>query len=228
MNKIKYPAIDGMKICSKCNTTKTVSEFRKSKNSKGESDYRGHCKQCQISYYEKRRRAQGVKPNKWYPVIDGSKQCTLCNKVKPVDQFGKMTRNISGLRPHCRECGLEKSLQWRRAKGMVPNTFVAHPVIDGMKKCYMCLEDLPLDRFYVDNKGYITHSCRTCDCNREKPYRQKCYKRDSEQLTDGYIGMVLRKYVNLHLKDMPQELIDITRKKIKLQRELRQLKSLNQ
>jgi hypothetical protein len=230
----RYPVIDGMKLCSKCNTTKTVSEFRKSKNSKGESSYRGHCKQCQISYYEKRRRAEGVKPNKWYPVIDGSKQCTICNKVKPVDQFGKHSRNISGLRANCKECTLEKSLQWRRAKGMVPNTFVAHPIIDGIKKCHVCLEDLPVDNFYVNKKGYMKHSCKKCNLALQRPYREKYYKRDSEELTDEYLRMVLNansvKYgrPQIHKKDIPQEVFDVLRNKLNLQRELRQLKSLNQ
>jgi hypothetical protein len=135
-----------------------------------------------------------------------------------------MTRNISGIRAHCIQCDLERCLAIRRAQGKVPNTFIDHPVIDGIKKCYMCLKDLSVDNFYVNKKGYMKHSCKKCNLELQRPHRDKYYKRDSEQLTDGYIGMVLRKHVNLHLKDMPKELIDITRKKIKLQRELKQLK----
>lgn len=215
-----YPVIDGMKLCSKCNVTKPISEY---------SNNRCHCKECMIVYYTKQRRARGVQFNKWYPVIDGCKQCTRCNQIKPVVEFGTMSRNLSGLRPHCSACDLEKSLQWRRAKGMVPNTFIAHPIIDGLKQCYVCNENLAVNKFLVNKKGYTTHSCRTCTLKKERPLHHKYYKRSSEQLTDGYLTMVLssrsKNGTYIRKEDIPQNLFNMLRTKLKLQRELRQLKN---
>lgn len=217
-----YPVIDGMKLCGKCNVTKPISEY---------SNNRCHCKDCMRVYYTKQRRAKGVQLNKWYPVIDGCKQCTRCNQIKLVVEFGKMSRNLSGLRPHCSACDLEKGLQWRRAKGMVPKTFIAHPIIDGLKQCYICNENLSVEQFSVNSKGHMGHSCKACNRKKDRPYRIKYYKRDSEGLTDEYLRMVLNanaaRYdrIHIHKKDIPQELFDMLRNKIKLQRELKQLKN---
>jgi hypothetical protein len=225
----RYPIIDGMKLCSKCNTVKPITEYSPAKNTKGEPIYRCHCKDCMREYYLNMRRAKGVQLNKWYPVIDGCKQCTRCNQIKPINQFGKMTRNISGLRAACKECDLERALIYRRAQGRVPNTFVAHPVIDGIKKCHMCLEDLSVDKFQVNKKGYMKHSCKKCNLVLQKPQRHRYYKRDSEELNDRYLTMVLsannKNGMHIHKKDIPQEVFNILRTKIKLERELKQLKN---
>lgn len=228
MRKLRNPVIDGHKKCGVCNTVKTVDAFNMKKSLHGEMFHKSKCKECVRNSSTKRNRSIGVQPKKCYPIIDGCKQCTLCNKVKPVDQFRKMARNISGIRAHCIECDLEKGLKWRRAKGMVPNTFITYPVINGLKQCYMCNENLVVEQFSVNKKGYTSHSCKICDLKKEKPYRHKYYKRDSEQLTDEYLGMVIRKHISIKKKDIPEEIFHVFREKIKLQRELRQLKNLNQ
>jgi hypothetical protein len=213
-----YPVINGMKLCGKCNVTKPISEY---------SNNRCHCKECMIVYYIKNRREKGVKPNKWYPVIDGCKQCTRCNKVKPITNFYKRDINKSGILGHCIECDLEEAVKWRRAKGMIANVEIRYPIIDGFKKCYICNENLAVEKFSI-KEGNLRHSCRTCNLKKDKPYRIKYYKRDSEELTDGYLAMVIRKHVPIHKKDIPEDIFHMFREKIKLQRELRQLKSLNQ
>jgi hypothetical protein len=194
----------------------------------GEIFPKSKCKECTRAYAIRRNRSLGVQSNKCYPIIDGSKQCTICDKVKPIDQFGKHSRNISGIRCHCIECELERNLKYRRAKGAVPNVEVAHPIIDGLKQCYVCNENLSVEQFSVNKKGYMKHSCRTCNLKKERPLRHKYYKRNSKQLTDEYLGMVIRKHVPIKKKDIPEDIFHVFREKIKLQRELRQLKSLNQ
>ena len=138
----RYPIIDGMKLCSKCKTVKPITEYSPGKNIKGEPIYRCHCKDCMRIYYTNKNRSKGVQPKKYYPIIDDHKECVRCNQVKPVDQFRKSNIYKSGIRGHCIECDLKENLQWRRAKGMVPKTFVAHPVIDGLKQCYICNKNL--------------------------------------------------------------------------------------
>ena len=228
MRKLKNPVIDGHKKCGVCHTVKPVDAFSMKKSLHGELFHISKCKECICVYSTKLKRSLGVQPKKLYPIIDGCKQCTLCDKVKPVDQFGKMTRNISGLRAACKECELEKSLIYRRAQGRVPNTFVVHPIIDGIKKCHICLKDLSIDNFYVNKKGYMKHSCKKCNLVLQKPLRQKYYKRDSEQLTDEYLRMVIFKHIPIKKKDIPEDIFHIFREKIKIQRELRQLNNLKQ
>lgn len=227
MRKLRNPVIDGHKKCGICNTIKPIDAFYMKKSLHGEIFPKSKCKECTRDYATRRNRSLGVQPNKWYPIIDGSKQCTLCNKVKPIDQFGKHSRNISGIRCHCKECELKRNLKYRRAKGAVPNVEVAHPIIDGLKQCYVCNENLSVEKFSVNKKGYMTHSCRKCNIKRDRPLRHKYYKRDSEQLTNEYLGMVIRKHISIKKKDIPEDIFHVFREKIKLQRELRQLKSLN-
>jgi len=214
-----YPVIDDMKLCGKCNVTKPISEY---------SNNRHHCKDCMRVYFINARRLKGVKPKKYYPIIDGHKECIRCNQVKPVDQYRKTHRHKSGIMGHCTECDLNESLKYRRAKGMVPKTFVAHPIIDGLKQCYICNENLSVEQFSVNSRGHMGHSCKACNSKKERPYRIKYYKRDSEGLTDRYLGMVIRKHIPIEKKDIPEDIFHLFREKIKLQRELRQLKSLNQ
>lgn len=226
MRKLRNPIIDGHKKCGVCYTVKPVDEFSMKKSLHGEMFHRSKCKQCVRDYTTKRNRSLGVQPNKWYPIIDGHKQCTRCNHVKPVDQFRKMTRNMSGIRAHCIECDLEKSLEYRRAKGMVPKTFVAHPIIDGLKQCYLCNENLSVEKFSLNSRGHMLHSCKACNREKEKPYRHKYRKRDHEEITDGYVAAIIRRNTKVQKKDIPQELLDMYRTRIKLKRELKQLKQL--
>jgi hypothetical protein len=228
MRKLRNPVIDGHKKCGICNTIKPIDAFYMKKSLHGEIFPKSKCKECTRAYAIRRNRSLGVQSNKCYPIIDGSKQCTICDKVKPIDQFGKHSRNISGIRCHCIECELERNLKYRRAKGAVPNVEVAHPIINSLKQCYICNENLAVKQFSVNKKGYMKHSCRTCNLKKDRPLRHKYYKRDSEQLTDEYLGMVIRKHIPIKKKDIPEDIFHVFREKIKLQRELRQLKSLNQ
>ena len=213
--KKHYPVIDGMKLCGKCNVTKPISEY---------SNNRHHCKDCMRVYFINTRRSKGVQPKKFYPIIDGHKQCIRCDEVKPIDQYRKTHRLKSGIIGHCIECDLNEGLKYRRAKGMVPKTFVAHPIIDGLKQCYVCNETLSVDQFSLNSRGQMIHSCKACSRKKELPYRHKYRKRDCEEITDGYIAGMLRKDTKLKKKDIPQELFEIYRKKVIMKRELKQLK----
>jgi len=225
MRKLRNPIIDGHKKCSVCHTVKAVDAFSMKKSLHGEMFHKSKCKECIRAYSTKLKRSLGIQPTKCYPIIDGCKQCTRCDKVKPIDQFGKHSRNISGIRCHCKECEVERSLKHRRAKGAVPNVEVTHPIIDGLKQCYVCNENLSVEQFSVNKKGYMKHSCRTCNLKKEKPLRHKYYKRDSEGLTDNYLGMVIRKHIPIKKKDIPEDIFHVFREKIKIQRELKQLKN---
>ena len=210
-----YPVIDGMKLCGKCNVTKPISEY---------SNNRCHCKDCMRVYFINARRSKGVQPKKYYPIIDGHRECIRCNQVKPVDQYRKTHRHKSGILGHCIECDLEHGLKYRRAKGMVPKTFIAHPIIDGLKQCYVCNENLSVDQFSLNTKGQMIHSCKACNRKKEMPYRHKYRKRDNEEITDGYLAAIIRRDTNVKKKDIPQELFEIYRKQIIIKRELKQLK----
>jgi hypothetical protein len=222
-----------------------------------------------------------MKRRKSYPIIDGHKQCLDCNQVKPASDYRKSIKSSGGITPSCRACLSEKMRNTRRANGMPPNTWKAYPVINGVKKCYKCLNDYPIDQ-YNFKSGYMRHMCRECDIGtfeervaksraryarekerrsirvaerrRDPQHRQKFldwankfnkknhesgkwaewYREQSRLLTDTYLSSVINqrssKKGNIYIpkEDIPQEVFELLRTKIKLQRELRQLNSLNQ
>jgi uncharacterized protein with gpF-like domain len=163
---------------------------------------------------------------------------------------------------------------------MPPNTWKAYPVINGVKKCYKCLNDYPIDQ-YNFKSGYMRHMCRACDIgtleervvksraryarekesrkermkerkkdpiyvNKRKEWNKKAnhkthssgkwtewYRKQSSELTDTYMMHILNRslkgkgqYINRDMVD--SETLDILRTSLKLKREIKQLKSLNQ
>jgi hypothetical protein len=218
---------------------------------------------------------------KSHPIIDGHRQCLNCNQVKPLTDYRKSIKSSGGITPSCRVCLSEKVRNTRRANGMPPNTWKAYPVINGVKKCYKCLNDYSIDQ-YNFKSGYMRHMCRACDIGtfeqrrakyearyaKEKEIRStrikerrrdpehmekfrawnkasnkkthesgkwaEWYREQSRLLTDTYLSSVINqrssKKGNIYIPkaDVSQEVFELLRTKIKLQRELRQLNSLNQ
>ena len=101
------------KHCSKCNTSKSIDNFRKQRNS---------CKQCDRKYnkqyregpgkekvLEKNRKYQSSKrtqkPHKLAPTLDSQyKHCNKCNTTKSIIDFGKNKSTKDGLTSWCKEC----------------------------------------------------------------------------------------------------------------------------
>jgi len=50
-------------------------------------------------------------------VIDGiqHKQCSICKKFKPLDEFHKLKHGVLGLTNGCKECVSIRAAEWRKA-----------------------------------------------------------------------------------------------------------------
>lgn len=79
------------KICSKCNTTKPLSDFGKRKDSK--DGHTGVCKNCIV---ERRRNRPKI-------TVD-EKRCSKCGEIKPISEFRKSASNIDGHHSNCKQC----------------------------------------------------------------------------------------------------------------------------
>lgn len=107
-----------------------------------------------------------------YPNIDDHKQCIKCDQLKTIAQYSKCSKMKSGIDSVCKDCRTEYRTKRRRAEGMKPRSWTAYPVIDGIKKCYKCLNDFPIDQF--NSKGpYLRHCCRQCDIGTDDERRAK-------------------------------------------------------
>lgn len=118
-----------------------------------------------------------------YPVIDGHKGCTKCDVIKPVTEFAIDNNSKTGVSSQCKQCATAHRVKMRRAAGMPPNTWKAYPVIDGVKKCYKCLNDKTVDQFGFKNK-YLRHCCKECEFGSTEERRAKYearYAREKER-----------------------------------------------
>ncbi len=100
----------GVKSCTKCGDTKTLSEF--SKDAQGQHGYHNQCRKChnarkhthfgmtpegrQIRY--KREKSNAGK------VILTEKTCTKCQELKPITEFTKLCTTRDGVNTQCKKC----------------------------------------------------------------------------------------------------------------------------
>ena len=46
----------------------------------------------------------------------GYKQCTICNEIKPIDNFTKRSANRSGISCYCKSCNCQTAKNYRKQK----------------------------------------------------------------------------------------------------------------
>lgn len=92
--------------CTKCKRELPIERF-----SKLGDGYQLHCKECKAKYYQARKKEISEKRKREYRKLNpievlpsGMKRCSKCNEVKPVTEFGKLSKAKDGLRYHCKEC----------------------------------------------------------------------------------------------------------------------------
>lgn len=189
--------------------------------------------------------------NTQYPVIDGKKECTRCSLVKPVDQYSRCSNSKSGVASWCKVCAKKHRQDFRRVSNL-PVPQIGYPVINGLKKCYVCLEELPVIKFEYKSSGVLKllhrHKCKDCydkSCiTKRKRTRDYCKKnafvrcqkiaRQVEQLSDIYIKRLVIKTMKQSIKhgtipaitikqsDISEELVILKRNKLVLHRKLKQ------
>jgi hypothetical protein len=216
---------------------------------------------------------------KSHPIIDGHKQCLDCNQIKPLIDYRKSVRSAGLITASCRICLAKKMRNIRRANGMSPRKWTVYPIIDGIKKCYKCLNDYPINQFGM-RSGYLRHYCKECEfgtfevridksrvryakekesrkerikerkndpiyVNNRKEWNKKSNhkahssgkyrewaRKQSSEITDTYLMNIINRsikgkgqYINKNM--IEPETFEMLRTSIRLQREIKQSKSLN-
>lgn len=99
----------GMKVCSRCGESKSLSEFYKAKDKP--SGYRSLCKAC-INLKERNKYKENT-PIKIEEILPkGFKRCSCCKMVLPFDNFYKNSSSKDGYTCHCKKCNSKKSLNY--------------------------------------------------------------------------------------------------------------------
>lgn len=157
-----------------------------------------------------------------------TKTCTKCGEKKDINLFG-LQKNINGKyyrKSKCKKC-LVKTETERISK---------IPELDSFYKqkyqTYKHLHKKNALRYYKNNKNKVI--IKSVEWASKNPERKKLIdksirKSQSEKLTDNHIKRELVKHSKGLLKycDIPQELVEIQRKQLKLKRDAKKAKENN-
>lgn len=90
------------KQCSKCKNVLSIEHFELRADTK---KYRGDCKQCRNAYVKqyKSERLTGKREKKTVTIENDSKQCRVCQVVKPLEEF-PTRKTAHGFRHECKQC----------------------------------------------------------------------------------------------------------------------------
>jgi len=214
--KTNHPIIDGKRLCRLCNETKPIEQYNINKRTM--SGYVTECKDCTNAERFIVRRKKGIKIALRLKdiIVDDKRSCTVCKEVKDLSLF-RRTHDRTPTR--CIECSKVIDAKNRIKEGVVPR-LPTFPEIDGYKKCNKCFEVLTVNRF-----SYQSHQCKLCvhGTTREIRYlsRKENFEREHQNLTNNYIKTLLVKHdAFLSAKDVPEELIEVKRKQVKLKRKI--------
>lgn len=110
--------MENLKICKKCNSEKSISEFTKNKNCK--DGVEGTCKKCK-NIYRKEKYKTLLKNN---VLQKGTKICLKCNIEKNIAQFDLDFKMVTGRRNSCKSCDYKnKKLRQSKNKSLLNLSF---------------------------------------------------------------------------------------------------------
>lgn len=98
----------GNKKCSKCGVEKpaTTEYFGRLKDG-----FQSWCKECKKKDHAKHREQRNKKATERYYELnpkeilpEGMGRCSVCNELKPIECFGKSSKNKNGHRGQCKQC----------------------------------------------------------------------------------------------------------------------------
>lgn len=103
----------------------------------------------------------------------GVKRCTICDQLKPLEDFTRDKRKRSGRSSCCKPCQRERSRLWReRNPTYLRDYYLAHrpegvgftEIRDGKRACTACGVIKPLDDFHRQASGPAGHRtiCKAC------------------------------------------------------------------
>lgn len=139
------------KQCNFCKGYFTHNNFQKNSfNSDGLSHF---CKPCQNA--KKRMGRKLKKSNKDSLILEGYKKCTICKKIKTVDEFHNNAHNQDGLAYDCKECKIQYSNNYKSKEKHTPD----------FKECEDCKMTFAINNFLKANSSKDGYSirCKKCD-----------------------------------------------------------------
>ena len=118
----KTTQITGTKTCTKCGTTKDITEFYKRGGKQSPNSRKNHCKECDkkrvsASYWEDPsksrnndlKRLYGITLNEYNQMLlDQNHQCAVCGTTEPGGKHGKFMVD------HCHTTGRVRGLLCKR------------------------------------------------------------------------------------------------------------------
>ena len=151
-----------------------------------------------------------------------TRKCRVCLEHKPLSQLVSDKGCRYGVDAFCKACRNERV--YFRIHGVErPKSLDVFKLIAGVehKRCPTCSEYKTYDNFYKHKKEAkgISANCKPCYARYRASDRHKDKaKRRRDDLEDGYIRKLLRKRSRLKGSEFPQELVDVHREVIRIQR----------
>lgn len=164
-----------IKVCTKCNTEKSVGEFYPRPNGKPCSV----CKSCQRDTAKKRNAKNKEKWSILEPDRTGEKRCTDCKFFIAKIQFSVDRSKTDGLCSYCPDCDLKKREKtYLKTREKFQNNELK-PVL--FKRCPSCKDMLSAEAFgeCLKNKDGLYVYCKDCVVEMNKDYLP--YKRAALQ-----------------------------------------------
>lgn len=148
------------KFCNECGLTKSINEFYFVKQ---ENRYNARCKSC-INKYSKKIYNINKKSSKTQVEY---KTCRTCNKIKPISEFCKETKQPDGYNNQCKVCYREWQKNNRDKKKPIPTLKPEHKI------CNKCKQELPFSSFTKEPAGrFGLHSwCKQCSYENYKDWK---------------------------------------------------------
>jgi hypothetical protein len=152
-HRVNYDCEPGLKICHKCGSKKSISEFGKNKSNK--DGFSHTCKECLKEEYLNK---PNIKHRKKHNPKPGFKVCTTCEEEKPLYYFSRDARSLKerdgdGYKPQCKECDRTIYIndQDRVSKYLLEN----HERILNRDREYKINNSDKISRYYWENKEEI-------------------------------------------------------------------------
>src|ERR1700744_3156246 len=95
------------KVCSKCEISKPVSEFRQNMGRNHDS-IANKCESCFSEMRKATWEAKKFEKEKNY-IVPEYKTCSVCDIEKSISEFNKSRNHKDGVRPNCRQCSKERN-----------------------------------------------------------------------------------------------------------------------
>lgn len=189
--------LDKLKRCSICGEELPLSDFGRHRKTKDGFYY--CCKKCRIKSAKKLGdKYKVLHTDEWYALQDLSKlkHCPRCHEELPLRDFYRELARKDGFSCWCKKCGLESSKKvGNKNKVFHTSEWYTKQDLSELKRCSVCLKELPLKAFYRDpaRKDGFTNDCKQC-ISRE-PYKIfNTLKQSSLRRGYGKLPFTLKKF----------------------------------